>query len=334
MSNPAVHPAPGGLSLAMVGGLLGGAAVGHGDQPRGERELHDVLVALTAEGATLPADAALCLERLAQLDAIHRGGIGDPAAVVARADLEHLSGFDLARVVEFAALDRAQRLDDAGTRSAIRHALLVRAVSGLAAAVPDLLDPLAQSFRSALADVQDAVDAGITTTTTADEAIDLGDDAVAAWRRLIAPTSGVGRLNRLWALRCRLLQVVGCHVPPAPTPVAGPDPLGEALARTMGSSYERHPDTAPAGVPDGWGRTGRTAWLHAASAGHDLVAEYARPALIAARVNERTGRSTVPVDAPDRWQLERAEFASPGLDMPDAPDLSYSRIDVDALLAN
>lgn len=304
------HPAPRGITLAEVGGLLAGNAFGGGDQATGERELVQVVTALRAEGSTIPTDTDLALTRLAQFDQLRRVEDGDVAGIIARADLAQLDPWTLDTLVSNTAVQHVRQGEGAAVTTTIRTALLRRAVDALAVSVHDLLSPLAPAFRTALVDVQTAADAGIGPDTTPADIID-SDDAVAAWRRLVAPDSGVGRLTRLWRLRCRLVRLIGCHVPAAPTPVPQTDALTEALARMHGNSYDDNAATAPTGTSDGWGRAGRTAWLEAAAHGRDLVTEFVDPLLVPARIDERTGRHTVPADSPTRWDLEQAAVTPP-----------------------
>ncbi|MCD2191676.1 hypothetical protein [Actinomycetospora soli] len=302
---PAVHPAPGGLTLAQVGGLLSGAALGPGDQPGGERELILVADELRREGAQLPAeyiDAMNLLGRFDTLRSPHATGV--PADALRRASLDQLDVWTLDQVVNNTTLHALRQTHDNGVTNQVRAALLDRARNALAAELPALLAALAPDFRRALADVQTAVAAGITADTTPADIID-NDDAIAAWRALVAPESGVGRLTRLWRLRCRAIRVVGCHVPPEPG-MAALQPGAPAMVGVPAQDYD-----VPAlrgAVPDGWGRAGRDAWLSVLAAGVDVVAELTDPHLVAARIDDRTGRSTVPADAPDKWELERASI--------------------------
>jgi hypothetical protein len=173
-------------------------------------ELQALLDALAAEGVSPPPDTAVAVELV----------LGTRKLAVQMPDIPGwLVGADLDALTPAGIMDRLRtELANTGLRTgggsnfvfAVDVALIGRAVSAVAADLDRIITELRPAFDAAAIEVHDAAKTGLTSATTAEQVIDLGDEAVAAYRRLASP---LATLTRLWKLRNRLLFYVGRELP-------------------------------------------------------------------------------------------------------------------------
>jgi hypothetical protein len=175
-----------------------------------QSELESLLAGLRREGVTLPPQATRALELTHEVRALHQSP--RVHAWIAQADLATV---DAAQIYD----QCRQTLTDTGlTTGAIgpsivaqcTDALVARAAAAVVADLDRIITELRPTWDQAAALVHKAYQAGIRPTTTAADAIVMGDEAVAAWRTLAQPTAV---LNRIWRLRNRLLFIADREIP-------------------------------------------------------------------------------------------------------------------------
>jgi hypothetical protein len=168
-------------------------------------ELHALLDDLRREGVDPPAEAARALALLADTRKVYES-LPD-RNWLAHADLDSL---DPQRIIDHLRLV----LTDTGLHSGAGtniaghafEALVTRATAAVVADTDRICDDLRPAWDAAAAVVHTAAAAGIRGATTAAQVIEMGDDAVNAWRTLAQPLATLDRLHRL---RNRLLFFAG-----------------------------------------------------------------------------------------------------------------------------
>lgn len=166
-----------------------------------QAELAELLVELRRYGVEPPADTVRALELLVGVQQVRR-----PAnfrAWLASADLDDL---DVETVWEFA----RSALTDTGLTTGgigpnvlggIHTELVNHAAAALVSDLDRILSDLRPTWDQAAKVVTSAANTGLRSSTTPTEVIDLGNDAVEAWRN---SQKSLSVLDRLWTLRNKL----------------------------------------------------------------------------------------------------------------------------------
>lgn len=169
-------------------------------------EVAALLAELRALGVDPPADAVRALELVDEVERL--AAPPDVAGWVAQADLSTLGAEDVMTGVHRSVVQL--RLTDPAGRGLLREAvdaLTTRAVTALAGDVDRIIDHLRPAWDAAAAVVHAAAAAGIRTGSTTTDAVQLGDSAVEAWRRVGPAVAELDRLHRvavqLWCLAGR-----------------------------------------------------------------------------------------------------------------------------------
>lgn len=171
----------------------------------------EVLDALHREAVTPPAAAVRALQLADELRA--RSQSPNVGTYVAEVDLDSLTPESLWAYCRTALTDT--ELTDGRTGSNLRSnaadALTTRAAKAIIADIDRIIADLRPRWDAAAAVVHAAAQTGITSINLPAKAvIDLGDDAVRAWRDMAAP---LATLNRIWQLRNLLALHAGREIP-------------------------------------------------------------------------------------------------------------------------
>lgn len=170
-------------------------------------ELQAILDELRGEGVEPPAAALRALELHDEVVRALRTQDADIVRWLGRQpDLDAVTGAQIASKMRETAI-AAQLVGAHGQDSERLGAHLVeRAIDALREDAERVLGELRPAFAGALAHFVRAHDAGVTSGTTPADVIDLGDEAVAAWRKLADAATAA---DRLWRLRNRIAFLVG-----------------------------------------------------------------------------------------------------------------------------
>ncbi len=179
----------------------------------GGSQLDQVLGDLRREGV----DAPPAVDRALELDGECAQLFASPTPVTKWLDGQDLADLDGEQVIE-RVTEHAWRVQVGDRRGEYARQvaawLLQRAVDALAGDLDRIVGELRPTWDAAAADLAAAARAGITGSTTAEEAIEQGDQPVAAWRT-VGPAVAV--LDRLDQLVARLTFLCGYYVDPEVT---------------------------------------------------------------------------------------------------------------------
>ncbi len=173
-------------------------------------EIESLLADLRREGVAPPSETIRALELAQAVKDLHQPP--DVHAWIRDVDLDSVSPQQVYDYLRLALADTGLTTGALGPNIVATgtDALTARAASALVADLDRIIAELRPAWDQAAALLHKASKAGIRATTTAADAIAMGDEAVAAWRTLAQP---LAVLDRIWRLRNKLLFIAGREIP-------------------------------------------------------------------------------------------------------------------------
>jgi hypothetical protein len=162
-----------------------------------QSEVLALLAALDAEGVPAPAEAVRAMQLLAGTTELHTPP--DVPGWIAGADLDSLTPGQIMEHLRGDLADLGLSIGKSGPNlfGQVHNALVARAAQAITTDLDRILDELRPTWDAAADLVHDAARTGITSATTAEAVIAMGDEAVAAYRQLAAPLATLDRLHQL-----------------------------------------------------------------------------------------------------------------------------------------
>jgi hypothetical protein len=211
-----------------------------------------LIASLDSAGVTYPAEVARAVERI---DAYRSGVLSLAPAAKPNADLLAMDDSAFAAHVQDRAHDHiAAKSRAAEVVNGVIEDLGQQVIVRLRGVADELVDQVRAPFDAAVQAVQHAREVGITAATTAEGAIDLGLDAVEAWRGL---PQHIATLDAIADMRGLLSHTL--DLPPDRDPFDG-------HKRSIGAAFS-------ISVPEwrGKGESSRAFWLRLADSGLELL---------------------------------------------------------------